>query len=168
MYIMFKDIHDTINYTFASINNSKFFAGLMILIVNIGSRYVTFRFSKSQEEYIKNKIAREFLIFAIVWMATKDLFISIIMTASFIILADYLFNENSKFCVLPEKFKNIQYLIDTNNDNIISDDEIKRAEEILRKAKLQKYKNNQLEMLSYLSSTTMPSASHDTSSYTLL
>lgn len=164
---MFKKIHETVNYTLSSINNSKFFAGLMILIVNIGSRYVTFRFSKSQEEYIKNKVAREFLIFAIVWMATKDLFISIIMTASFIILADYLFNENSNFCILPEKFKNIQYLIDTNNDNIITDDEIKRAEEILRKAKLQKYKSNQLEMLSYLSSTITPSA-HDTTSYTLL
>lgn len=168
MYInnMIKYIHENFNYGLASINNSKFFAGLMILIVNIGSRYVTFRFSKSQEEYIKNKIAREILIFAIVWMATRDLFISIIMTASFIILADYLFNENSKFCVMPEKFKNIQYLIDTNHDNIITDEEIKQAEEVLRKAKIQKHKGNQLEMLSYLSSSISPSFS-ESASYTL-
>ena len=83
-------------------------------------------------------------------MATRDLIISIMMTASFIILADYFFNENSKFCLMPEKFKNIQYLIDVNDDNIISEDEIKRAEEILKKAKSQKHKTNQLEMLSYL------------------
>jgi hypothetical protein len=150
---MLNYIYESLKFSFNSVNNSKFFAGLMILIVNIGSRYVTFKFSKSQEEYIKNNIARELLIFAIVWMATRDLIISIMMTASFIILADYLFNEDSKFCVLPEKFKNIQYLIDTNEDNIISDDEIKRAEEILRKAKLQKHKNTQLEMLSYLSTS---------------
>lgn len=148
---MFENISSGIMNSFSNINNSKFFAGIMMLIVNIGSRYVTIKFSKSQEEYIKNQIAREFLIFAIIWMATRDLIISIIMTASFIILADYLLNENSNFCILPEKFKNLQYLIDANSDGIITDDEIKRAEEILRKAKTQKNKMNHLEMLSYLS-----------------
>lgn len=162
---MLKYIHNSLNYGLSGLNNSKFFAGLMILIVNIGSRYVTFRFSKSQEEFIKNKIAREFLIFAIVWMATRDLYISIMMTASFIILADYLFNENSKFCIMPEKFKNIQYLIDTNHDNIITDDEIKQAEDVLKRAKIQQKKGNQLEMLSYLSSS-IPTSS-ETTPYTL-
>lgn len=146
------NVSSIISSSFSNINNSKFFAGIMMLVVNIGSRYVTLKFSKSQEEYIKNQVAREFLIFAIVWMATRDLIISIIMTASFIILADYLFNENSNFCILPERFKNIQYLIDTNSDGIITDEEIKKAEETLRKAKMQKNKMNQLEMLSYLSS----------------
>jgi hypothetical protein len=148
---MLKNISSGLNNVFSSVNNSKFFAGIMMLMVNIGSRYVTVKFSKSQEEYIKNQIAREFLIFSIIWMATRDVIISVIMTASFIILADYLFNENSKFCILPEKFKNLQYLIDSNNDGIITDEEIKKAEDILKKAKTQKNKINQLEMLSYLS-----------------
>jgi len=148
---MLENVSSGLKNVFSSVNNSKFFAGIMMLTVNIGSRYVTLKFSKSQEEYIKNQIAREFLIFAIIWMATRDLIISVIMTASFIILADYLFNENSKFCILPEKFKNLQYLIDSNNDGIITDEEIKKAEDILRKAKTQKNKMNQLEMLSYLS-----------------
>jgi len=148
---MLENVSSGLKNVFSSVNNSKFFAGIMMLTVNIGSRYVTLKFSKSQEEYIKNQIAREFLIFAIIWMATRDLIISVIMTASFIILADYLFNENSKFCILPEKFKNLQYLIDSNNDGIITDEEIKKAEDILKKAKTQKNKINQLEMLSYLS-----------------
>jgi hypothetical protein len=162
---MFEIVKNVVNTSFSSVNNSKFFAGIMMLLVNIGSRYVTLKFSKSQEEYIKSKVAREFLIFAIIWMATRDLFVSIVMTASFIILADYLFNENSQFCVLPEKFKNLQYLIDSNNDGIISDEEIKQAEETLRKAKLQKKKTNQLEMLSYLSSS---SSLSDVATYTTL
>lgn len=162
---MFEIVKNVVNASFSSVNNSKFFAGIMMLLVNIGSRYVTLKFSKSQEEYIKSKVAREFLIFAIIWMATRDLFVSIVMTASFIILADYLFNENSQFCVLPEKFKNLQYLIDSNNDGIISDEEIKQAEETLRKAKLQKKKTNQLEMLSYLSSS---SSLSDVATYTTL
>jgi hypothetical protein len=133
-----------------TINNSKLFAGIMMLVLNISSKYITFSFSKSQEEFIKNSIAREILIFAIVWMATRDIYVSIIMTAAFVVLADYIFNENSKLCLLPDKFKNLKYVLDENNDGIISDEEIRKAEKILIAAKKQKNKFGQLEMLSYM------------------
>lgn len=133
-----------------TINNSKLFAGIMMLLLNISSKYITFSFSKSQEEFIKNSIAREILIFAIVWMATRDIYVSIIMTAAFVVLADYIFNENSKLCLLPEKFKNLKYVIDENADGIISEDEIRKAEKILIAAKNQRKKFGQLEMLSYM------------------
>jgi len=133
-----------------TINNSKLFAGIMMLVLNISSKYITFSFSKSQEEFIKNSIAREILIFAIVWMATRDIYISIIMTAAFVVLADYVFNENSRLCLLPEKFKNLKYIIDENADGIISEEEIRKAEKILIAAKKQRNKFGQLEMLSYM------------------
>lgn len=133
-----------------TINNSKLFAGIMMLVLNISSKYITFSFSKSQEEFIKNSIAREILIFAIVWMATRDIYVSIIMTAAFVILADYIFNENSRLCLLPEKFKNLKYIIDENADGIISEEEIRKAEKILIAAKKQRNKFGQLEMLSYM------------------
>jgi hypothetical protein len=132
-----------------SLNNSKYFAGIAMLIVNIGSRYVTLGFSKSQEEFIKSLIIRELLIFSIIWMATRDIYIAITMTASFIILSDYLLNENSSCCVLPEKYKQLHQLVDTNTDGLITPEEIKNAEEILRKAKKQDRKINQLNMMSY-------------------
>jgi hypothetical protein len=133
-----------------SINNSKLFAGIMMLILNIGSKYITFSFSKTQEEFIKNTIAREILVFSIVWMATKDIYVSILMTAAFVILADYVFNENSRLCLLPDKFKNLKFAIDENSDGIITDEEIKKAEKLLETAKKQKNKLGQLEMLSYM------------------
>jgi hypothetical protein len=121
-----------------------------MLILNIGSKYITFSFSKTQEEFIKNTIAREILVFSIVWMATKDIYVSILMTAAFVILADYVFNENSRLCLLPDKFKNLKFAIDENSDGIITDEEIKKAEKLLETAKKQKNKLGQLEMLSYM------------------
>jgi len=82
-------IHNSI----LSLNNSKYFAGVAMLIVNIGSRYITLGLSKSQEEYIKAFVVRELLIFSIIWMATRDIYIAVTMTAAFIILADYALNE---------------------------------------------------------------------------
>lgn len=143
----------SISYIYNSIkllNDSKFFAAVIMLTLNIGSRYATFNFSKSQEEYIRNSIARELLIFSIVWMGTRDIFISITMTAAFIILAEYLFNEKSKYCIMPDKYKNLEKIIDSNNDKIITDEEIKQAETILLQAKKQKKKINQLSMINYM------------------
>ena len=132
-----------------SLNNSKYFAGVAMLIVNIGSRYITLGLSKSQEEYIKAFVVRELLIFSIIWMATRDIYIAVTMTAAFIILADYAFNENSSYCILPEKYKQIHKIIDTNEDGLITQEEIKKAEETLRNAKKQEHKINQLNMMSY-------------------
>ena len=58
-------------------------------------------------------------------------------------------NENSSYCILPEKYKQIHKLIDTDEDGLISPEEIKKAEETLRKAKKQDHKINQLNMMSY-------------------
>jgi hypothetical protein len=118
-----------------TLNNSKFFAGIVMIMMNIGSKYVTMNLSKSQEAYLKYAVSRQLLIFSIAWMATKDIITSLILTMVFVILANYLFNENSRLCVLPKKFKNIKSLMDTDGDGIVSDKEIQDAMKILAKAK---------------------------------
>tara|TARA_Y100000389_G_C17469100_1_gene528637 strand:- start:2370 stop:2837 length:468 start_codon:yes stop_codon:yes gene_type:complete len=85
------------------LNNSKFFAGVIMLIMNIGSKYISIELSKSQEDYIKYTIGRQILIFAILWMGTRDIVISLVLTCIFILFADYLFNDTSYFCILPNK-----------------------------------------------------------------
>ena len=106
-----------------------------MLLINIGSRYIELGFTKTQEQALRNGLGRELLIFSIIFMATHDIIVSTMMTASFIVLSDYLFNENSRLCVLPERLKLISKMIDENKDNIISPEEEKRAIEILHKAK---------------------------------
>ena len=46
-----------------SLNSSKFFAGIMMILLNIGSKYITVKLSKSQEAYLRNYVLREILIF---------------------------------------------------------------------------------------------------------
>ncbi len=124
------------------LNNSKFFAGLVMILMNIGSKYITLNLSKSQESYLKYAVSRQLLIFSVAWMATKDIITSLVLTTVFVILANYLFNENSRFCVLPKKFKDMKQLIDTNNDGVVSDKELQDAMKILAKAKNDKNNMN--------------------------
>ena len=130
-----------------NINNSKLFAGLVMIMLNIGSKYITIKLSKSQEEYLRNSIARQLLIFSIAWMGTRDIVLSLILTGSFILLTDHLFNEESQYCVIPTYLKNYAHLLDKNQDGYISKDELKKAMEIVEKAQKQKRKRSHLRML---------------------
>jgi len=137
------EMPSSIQNSLNSLNNSKFVLGITMLLINIGSRYIELGFTKTQEQALRNGLGRELLIFAIVFMATHDIVISTLMTASFIVLSDYLFNENSRFCVLPARLQKIAELVDKNNDNEISAEEERQALETLRKAEQQKKKKEQ-------------------------
>mgnify|MGYP000506875894 CR=1 FL=1 len=119
---------------YEKLNNNKFLLGICMIILNIFSKHIELKLSKSQEAYIKNSITREILIFTIIFIGTHDIIISILMTAAFIIMSNTIFNEKSKFCLMSEKYKQLQNELDTNNDNYISDLEIENAKKILHKA----------------------------------
>lgn len=125
-----------------SLNTNKFFAGIIMLILNLGSKFISVNFSENQEEYLRNNVGRQLLIFAIVFIATKDIYISIALTACFFILTDHLFNENSRFYVLPKGFRKMRKIMDNNNDGDISEDELNKAIDILTKAKKQREVKN--------------------------
>lgn len=146
------DIKKSMSRGLAMLNSSPLLAGLAMLMLNIGSKYVEIGLTKTQEQALRNGIARELLIFAMVFMGTKDIILSVIMTASFIILSDYIFNENSSFCVIPRYLRRISMEIDLNGDNIVSEEEEERALAILKRAKDQKNKQQQALFTSYLPS----------------
>ena len=117
------------------INDSKIFAGIMIITLNIVSRFVNIKLSKSMESYLKYTFSKYVLVFTIAWMGTRDIYI-----AFFIIFVDYLFDDDSMFCILPEEFKDYhQTLLENDGENQdITDEDIKKAEKVLEKAKAQK------------------------------
>lgn len=69
------------------LNNSKFFLGLMLLVLNIGSRYLVDEFSTNPEEYSRNLVLRRIAVFAVCFVGTHDLITSLLLTAGFVILA---------------------------------------------------------------------------------
>ena len=91
-----------INKTFHNLNSSKYFAGLMILFLNLSSRYLALELSETQEQLLSNKLIRRFIIFTVVFVSTRDIWVSMIVTAVFIVLVSGLFNENSKYCIMTK------------------------------------------------------------------
>lgn len=87
-----------------TVNGSRLFAGIMMLLLNIGSRFVMEDLSKSQEEWFNNQILRRLVIFAICFVATKDLVLSVILSSGFIIFSEGIMNRNGHpMSVLPKR-----------------------------------------------------------------
>ena len=86
------------------VNDSKVFAGVMIILLNVATKFVPIRVSKSMEAFLRYTFSRNLLVFAICWVGTRDIIISLCITLIFVILMDFLFNEESRFCILPESF----------------------------------------------------------------
>ena len=120
------------------LNNSKMFTGLMILTLNIASRFVNFKMSKTMEAYLKFRFSKYMLIFAIAWMGVRDIYIALFIVLLFIILTDYLLDEESRFYILPEEFKDYHIsMLENESEETITPADIKKAEETLAKAKKQ-------------------------------
>ena len=134
-----------INHHVMYLNNSKFFAGVIMILLNIGSKFITIQFSKSTEEYMKYSVTKQLLIFAMAWMGTRDIYTALGLTAVFTILSDYLFNEESALCMVPYKYRVLHKLVDTNEDGVVSDPELSAAMAVLEKANREKKRKEQKE-----------------------
>ena len=123
-----------------NINDSKIFAGLMIITLNIASKFATLKLGKTAEMYLKYTFSKQILVFAIAWMGTRDIYIALTLTIIFIILFDFLLNDESSFCILPQDFKEFY-------DNIDAD--ISQEDYIKAKTTVEKYVEQKESMASY-------------------
>ena len=99
------------------LNENKYFIGLMMILVNIGSRFIIGELSDTQKKLINDKNLRRLFIFGIFFMATRDIVSSLILTIMFVLLVSELFNEESEISLLPKKDKVEDNKKDTKADN---------------------------------------------------
>ena len=76
---------------------SPFFIGIMMLLLNVGSRYITHEFSDDDKEYSQNILLRRLTIFAVCFVGTRDIVTSILLTAAFVVVAGGLFRGKGPF-----------------------------------------------------------------------
>jgi len=137
-----------LNHHVMYLNNSKFFAGVIMILLNVGSKFIQIQFSRSTEEYMKWSVSKQLLVFAMAWMGTRDIYTALGLTAVFTILSEYLFNEESSLCIVPHKYRILHKLIDTNEDGVVTEPELAAAIAVLEKAKREKQRKLQKEAFS--------------------
>jgi hypothetical protein len=84
-----------IEHVFASINTNPYFIGVMMLLLNLGGRFLGMEVTKEQEKFFQQPWIRRALIFTVLFVATRNVFVAFIMTLIVLLLLSFLFNENS-------------------------------------------------------------------------
>ena len=75
---------------------NKIFIGLMMIMVNVGARFIIEELSDEHRAIAKGDIFRKVVIFCSVFMATRDIVTSLIVTIIFVILMHEVLNTEDK------------------------------------------------------------------------
>jgi hypothetical protein len=85
--MVLKQLHNVVGF----LNTNTLFAGIMLLTLNVAGRFIIHEIEGTDDEYAQNIFLRRLAIFAVCFVGTKDFIISLILTASFVILAGGIF-----------------------------------------------------------------------------
>jgi hypothetical protein len=81
------------------INTSPYIIGSMMLMMNLGARFLSLEITKGQEQFLSHPWIRRFLIFVVFFIGTRNVWVAFWMALIVILLIGYLFNENSSLCL---------------------------------------------------------------------
>ena len=83
-------------------NNNPYFIGIMMLVLNLGGRFISLEVTKKQEQFLQLPWVRRLLIFTVLFVATRNLWVAFWTTVVVVLLLGYLFNENSALCLFGD------------------------------------------------------------------
>ena len=83
-------------------NSNPYFIGIMMLILNIGGRFISLEVTKKQEQFLQLPWVRRGLIFTVLFVATRNIWVAFWATLTAVLFLGYLFNENSALCIFGQ------------------------------------------------------------------
>jgi hypothetical protein len=109
-----------------NINNSKVLAGIAIVLMNIGSRYIISDLGIIHNKILSSEIFKKLIIFAMFFVATRDILTAFMLSISYIIIVDGILHEKRKYCIVPKKYFE-------QNLSGVTEQEYIKAKEIINK-----------------------------------
>lgn len=107
------------------VNNSKIAAGIAMLMLNVGSRYVQADLGKTHELLLSNQYIKKLIVFCMFFVATRDATIAFLLTIFYVLIIDGILHEKRRFCLVPKRFVE-------NNPTQHTKNEYERALEIVK------------------------------------
>ena len=94
--------------------------------MNLGSRYIISDLGIIHNKILSSELFKKLIIFAIFFVATRDVMISFMLTISYVLIIDGILHEKRKFCIIPKEYiQNVQMQISEQEYNKAKDIVIK-------------------------------------------
>jgi hypothetical protein len=92
---------DAISATLMALSGNPYIIGIFYMFLNLGGRFLSLELTKRQEWFLSQPYVRPFILFAVLFIATRNLAVAL-YTSIFILAVLWLFaNENSVLCLIP-------------------------------------------------------------------
>jgi hypothetical protein len=79
---------------------NPYLLGLAYILLNLGGRFMVLSVTPAQEAFLQNTVFRPLLLFAIMFIGTRNLVVAFWLTLVILMLLHYLLNENSSWYLL--------------------------------------------------------------------
>ena len=79
------EVTNPIDAIINSLNTNPYFIGTMMLMLNLGGRFLQLEVSKGQEKFFQQVWVRRILVFTVIFVATRNVLVALFM--SIIVLA---------------------------------------------------------------------------------
>ena len=92
---------DAISASLMAMSGNPYIIGIFYMFLNLGGRFLSLELTKRQEWFLSQSYVRPFILFAVLFIATRNLAVAL-YTSIFILSVLWLFaNENSALCLIP-------------------------------------------------------------------
>jgi hypothetical protein len=93
---------DSLLLSIHEINMNPYILGFAYILLNLGGRFMALSVTPAQEAFLQNIVFRPLLLFAIMFIGTRNLVVAFWLTLTILLLLHYLFNENSSWYLLKD------------------------------------------------------------------
>lgn len=83
-------------------NMNPYILGLAYIILNLGGRFMVLSVTPAQEAFLQNIVFRPLLLFAIMFIGTRNIIVAFWMTLLILTVLHFLLNENSTWYLLQK------------------------------------------------------------------
>jgi len=77
-------------------SENKIFIGLIMVLVNIGARFIIEELGEEHKKIIQNTYFRKFVVFCSVFMATRDIGVALIVTLIFAVIINEILGKEEE------------------------------------------------------------------------
>jgi hypothetical protein len=92
---------DPVSTTIMWLNTNPYLVGSLMLLLNLGGRFLALELTKKQEAFLQAAWIRPMIFFTVIFVATRNLVVAFWITLVFFFVIWVAANENSPFCMIP-------------------------------------------------------------------
>lgn len=93
---------ETLLMSIHEINMNPYVLGIAYILLNLGGRFMVLSVTPGQEAFLQNIVFRPLLLFAIMFIGTRNLIVAFWMTLVVLLVLHYFLNENSDWYLLRD------------------------------------------------------------------